>query len=194
MSALIDVVRAKENSGSPADPGAAAIDLPRTLKRSGVVSWDDYFMAVAFLSSQRSKDPSTQVGACIVNPDKRIVGIGYNGFPRGCSDDILPWAREADDPLDTKYPFVCHAEMNAILNKNSADVNNCKMYVALFPCNECAKMIIQSGIKEVVYMSDKHHATPSMRASRALLTMAKVSVRQFAPKKEVISIDFTSIK
>jgi dCMP deaminase len=99
-------------------------------------------MAIAFLSSLRSKDPNTQVGACIVNSDKRIVGIGYNGFPRGCSDDELPWARENEDPLQTKYPFVCHAEMNAILNKNSADVKGCTIYTALFPCNECTKLII----------------------------------------------------
>jgi len=108
----------------------------------GVVKWDDYFMAIAFLSSMRSKDPNTQVGSCIVNQDKRIVGIGYNGFPMGCSDDELPWAREAEDPLQTKYPFVCHAEMNAILNKNSADVKGCTIYTALFPCNECTKLII----------------------------------------------------
>ena len=97
------------------------------------------------------------MGACIVNPDKRIVGIGYNGFPRGCSDDELPWARESEDPLDTKYPFVCHAEMNAILNNNSSDVKGCSIYTALFPCNECTKLIIQSGITEVVYLSDKYH-------------------------------------
>lgn len=165
-----------------------------TYKRSDVISWDDYFMAVAFLSSLRSKDPSTQVGACIVNADQRIVGIGYNGFPRGCSDDVLPWARQAEDPLETKYPFVCHAEMNAILNKNSADVYSCKIYVALFPCNECAKMIIQSGIKEVVYVSDKHHTSMSAKASRVLLNMANVTVRKFVPRAREISIDFMSIK
>ena len=130
---------------------------PVVKRQEGVVQWDDYFMAIAFLSSMRSKDPNTQVGACIVNADKRIVGIGYNGFPRGCSDDELPWAIESEDPLDTKYPFVCHAEMNAILNKNSSDVKGCSIYTALFPCNECTKLIIQSGITEVVYLSDKYH-------------------------------------
>jgi dCMP deaminase len=167
------------------------------LKRSNALPWDDYFMSVAFLSSMRSKDPSTQVGACIVNPDKRIVGIGYNGFPRGCSDDELPWDREAANELDTKYPYVCHAEVNAILNKNSAEVNGCivsemnnidarllyffffcQMYVALFPCNECAKVMIQSGIREIVYVSDKYHNNNNMVASRRLLDMAGVSLLQ----------------
>jgi dCMP deaminase len=106
-----------------------------------------------------SADPSTQVGACIVDADARIVGIGYNGFPRGCSDDDLPWDRTGDTELDTKYPYVCHAEMNAILNKNSASLKGCRIYVALFPCNECTKLIIQSGITEVVYYSDKYHDT-----------------------------------
>ena len=140
-------------------PTSPKITKKVTKRTEGVVEWDDYFMSIAFLSSMRSKDPSTQVGACIVNADKRIVGIGYNGFPRGCSDDLLPWAREGKEPLETKYPFVCHAEMNAILNKNSADVKGCSIYVALFPCNECSKLIIQSGISEVVFLSDKYHDT-----------------------------------
>ena len=138
-------------------------------------------MSIAFLSSMRSKDPNTQVGACIVNADKRIVGIGYNGFPRGCSDEELPWAREAENPLDTKYPYVCHAEMNAILNKNSADVKGCSIFVALFPCNECAKLIVQSGISEVVYLSDKYATTVPVIASRRLLEMAKVKLRHHIP-------------
>ena len=141
-----------------------------TMARANALSWDDYFMSVAFLSSMRSKDPNTQVGACIVNSEKRIVGIGYNGFPRGCSDDALPWARHSENgnELDTKYPYVCHAEVNAILNKNSADVQGCSIYVGLFPCNECAKMIIQSGIREVVFLSDKYKNSNSMIASRKL--------------------------
>jgi len=146
-------------------------------KREGYLQWEEYFMAVAFLSAQRSKDPSSQVGACIVNPEHKIVGIGYNGMPNRCSDDELPWKREAEDRLDTKYPYVCHAELNAILNKNSADVKGCTMYVALFPCNECAKLIIQSGISEVLYVSDKHHDRPEMVASRRLLDMAGVKYR-----------------
>jgi dCMP deaminase len=139
-------------------------------------------MAIAFLSSMRSKDPHTQVGACIVNVDKRIVGIGYNGFPRGCSDDELPWAREASDPLDTKYPFVCHAEMNAILNKNSAEVKGCSIYTALFPCNECTKLIIQSGISEVVFLSDKYHESMQSKASRRMMEMSGIKMRLHVPE------------
>ncbi|XP_077380783.1 deoxycytidylate deaminase isoform X2 [Festucalex cinctus] len=164
-----------------------------TKKREDYLEWPDYFMAVAFLSAQRSKDPSSQVGACIVNQENKIVGIGYNGMPNGCDDDQLPWARSADDRLDTKYPYVCHAELNAIMNKNSADVKGCTMYVALFPCNECAKLIIQAGIKEVVYLSDKYHHTPEMTASRRLLNMAGVQFQQFKPKRTAITIDFNSI-
>uniref|UniRef100_A0A3Q2GVT5 Deoxycytidylate deaminase n=1 Tax=Equus caballus TaxID=9796 RepID=A0A3Q2GVT5_HORSE len=114
-------------------------------KRDEYLQWPEYFMAVAFLSAQRSKDPNSQVAACIVNAENKIVGIGYNGMPNGCSDDLLPWRRTAENKLDTKYPYVCHAELNAIMNKNSADVKGCTMYVALFPCNECAKLIIQTG-------------------------------------------------
>lgn len=123
-------------------------------KRKNYLSWDDYFTAVAFLSARRSKDPNTQVGACIVDANQCIIGIGYNGFPRGCSDDYLPWARVADSKLHNKYPYVVHAEVNAILNKGSKDVKGASLYVALFPCCECAKIIIQSGIKEVIYLSD----------------------------------------
>ncbi|XP_075053383.1 deoxycytidylate deaminase isoform X3 [Mixophyes fleayi] len=143
-------------------------------KREDYLEWCEYFMAVAFLSAQRSKDPSSQVGACIVNPENKIVGIGYNGMPNGCHDDVLPWARTAKDKLDTKYPYVCHAELNAIMNKNSSDVKGCVMYVALFPCNECAKLIIQAGIKEVIYMSDKYHDSPEMKASRHMLDLTGI--------------------
>ncbi len=160
-------------------------------KRTDYLSWDEYFMGVAFLSAQRSKDPNTQVGACIVNPEKRIVGVGYNGFPRGCDDDALPWDRKGEW-LETKYPYVCHAELNAILNKNAADVEGCTLYVALFPCNECAKLIIQSGIKEVVYVSDKYHDEPMMRASRRMLEMAGVRCRQYTPPRN-LTIDFSQV-
>ncbi|XP_043969415.1 deoxycytidylate deaminase-like [Gambusia affinis] len=163
-----------------------------TQKRDDCLDLEDYFMAVAFLSAQRSKDPSTQVGACIVNQENKIVGIGYNGMPNGCDNDKLPWSRSADDRLDTKYPYVCHAELNAIMNKNSADVKGCTMYVALFPCNECAKLIIQAGLKEVVYFSDKYHDTPETVASRRLLSMAGVQYRKFKPKRSKIVIDFNS--
>ncbi|KAK2183049.1 hypothetical protein NP493_325g00010 [Ridgeia piscesae] len=152
-----------------------------TTKRSDYLEWPEYFMAIAFLSAQRSKDPFSQVGACIVNGEKKIVGIGYNGMPIGCSDDELPWQRTAENRLDTKYPYVCHAELNAILNKNAADVKNCTIYVALFPCNECAKLVIQSGIRQVVYMSDKYHDKPEMIASRRLLQMAGVKFDIVAP-------------
>lgn len=147
-------------------------------KRTDNLSWDDYFMSVAFLSAQRSKDPSTQVGACIVDKENRIVGIGYNGFPRGCSDDALPWAREGED---TKYPYVVHAEANAILNKHTASLEGCRMYVALHPCNECAKLILQSGIREIVYFSDKYHDLPAMGAARRMFDLAGVTTRQHIP-------------
>ncbi|XP_058854585.1 deoxycytidylate deaminase [Acipenser ruthenus] len=162
-------------------------------KREDYLEWPEYFMAVAFLSAQRSKDPSSQVGACIVNPENKIVGIGYNGMPNGCNDDLLPWARTATDKLDTKYPYVCHAELNAIMNKNSADVKGCTIYVALFPCNECAKLIIQAGIKDVIYLSDKYHDSPEMTASRRLFDLVGIKYTQFVPKHNKIVIDFESI-
>uniref|UniRef100_I3M636 Deoxycytidylate deaminase n=2 Tax=Ictidomys tridecemlineatus TaxID=43179 RepID=I3M636_ICTTR len=162
-------------------------------KRDDYLEWPEYFMAVAFLSAQRSKDPNSQVGACIVNTENKIVGIGYNGMPNGCSDDLLPWRRIADNKLDTKYPYVCHAELNAIMNKNSADVKGCSMYVALFPCNECAKLIIQAGIKEVIFMSDKYHDSDETTAARLMFEMAGVSFRKFTPKCSKIVIDFDSI-
>ncbi|XP_028834189.1 deoxycytidylate deaminase [Denticeps clupeoides] len=165
----------------------------QTRKREDYLEWPEYFMAVAFLSAQRSKDPSSQVGACIVNLENKIVGIGYNGMPNGCSDDLLPWNRSAEDKLNTKYPYVCHAELNAIMNKNSADVKGCTMYVALFPCNECAKLIIQAGIKDVIYLSDKYHGSPEMTASRRLLDLAGVEYKQFKPRRNSIVIDFNSI-
>ena len=150
----------------------------------------DYFMSLAFLSAKRSKDPSTQVGAAIVSAENKIVGIGYNGFPIGCSDDTLPWARKADSKLDTKYPYVVHAEVNAILNKNAASAKGSRCYVTLFPCNECAKIIIQSGISEVVYFSDKYHDSDASRASRRLLELAGVATRQHVPAMDSLTINF----
>ncbi|XP_023338450.1 deoxycytidylate deaminase isoform X2 [Eurytemora carolleeae] len=158
--------------------------------REDYLDWNEYFMAVSFLSAQRSKDPATQVGACIVSTDKRIVGIGYNGFPRGCGDKHLPWGKRSSNELENKYMYVCHAEMNAIMNKNSASVEGCSMFVALFPCNECAKMIIQAGIKEVVFFSDKHCLKPSTIASKKLLDMAGVTYKQFIPRMRQLTIDF----
>jgi len=157
-------------------------------KRLDVLTWDDYFMSMAVLTAMRSKDPNTQVGACIVK-DKRIVAAGYNGFPAGCSDDALPWARQADNELHKKYPYVCHAEANTILNKNSADVRGGTLYVDLFPCNECAKLIVQSGIAQVVYMKDQYHDTDACRASRILLRSAGVRLRQHVPKDSRLVID-----
>jgi dCMP deaminase len=151
-------------------------------KRTDYISWDEYFMSVAMLSAMRSKDPNTQVGACIVNQDLKIVGTGYNGFPKGCSDDELPWGREGN-PLQTKYPFVCHAELNAILNSISRDLRGCTLYVVMFPCNECAKAIIQSGITEVVYRDNKYPDSDSVKASTIMLEQAGVKLRQLVQNK-----------
>ena len=145
-------------------------------------------MAVAELSAQRSKDPGTQVGACIVNRNKRIIGIGYNGFPAGCSDDELPWAREGEF-LETKYPYVCHAEMNAITNAaNKPDLDGATLYVSLYPCNECAKLIVQVGIKEVVYLSDKYAHDGKFIAARRIFQMAGVSTRKLVPHRTRIEL------
>ena len=162
------------------------------MKRKDYISWDEYFMGIALLSAKRSKDPSTQVGACIVNQFNKIVGIGYNGFPIGCSDDELPWARSADDSNKTKYPYVVHAEANAILN-STKDLHGSRIYVALFPCNECTKLIIQSGIREILYLSDKYKDTKSVKASKRMLKMAGVSHRKLKLDNKKIDIDFSSI-
>ncbi|MDA3931264.1 MAG: dCMP deaminase family protein [Tenericutes bacterium] len=146
------------------------------MKRDGYIHWDEYFMGVADLSSKRSKDNVSQVGACIVNQRNHIVGIGYNGFPIGCSDDELPWEREGEF-LDTKYAYVVHAEANAILNSNK-DLLNSRIYVTLFPCNECAKLIIQSGIKEVIYLEDKYPDIDMTKASKKLFKMAGVNFKK----------------
>ena len=152
-------------------------------QRTNYLSWDEYFMGIAKLSALRSKDPSTQVGACIVSSDNRILSIGYNGAPNGFCDDIFPWDRKGD-ALETKYLYVCHAELNAILNfrGNKRDLENSKIYVALFPCNECAKAIIQSGIKEVIFLSDKYHDEVNMIASRRLFDECGVVYRKFESK------------
>ena len=152
-------------------------------KRENYISWDEYFMSVAVLSSYRSKDPNTKVGACIVSPDKKIVGTGYNGFPIGCDDDVLPWEREGS-ALDTKYMYVCHAELNAILN-STRNLQDCTLYVALFPCNECAKAIIQSGIKHIVYLDDKYKTADNVIASKKMLDMAGVDYRQMKTDKKL---------
>lgn len=146
-------------------------------KRQDYITWDEYFMGVALLSAKRSKDPNTQVGACIVNNKNKIVGAGYNGLPTGLLDDNFPWDKEGDF-LDTKYPWVCHAELNAILNNIGMDLHGCKIYTALFPCNECSKAIIQSGIREVIYLSDKYAGNDIFKASKIMLDTAGVSYRK----------------
>ncbi|WP_343246465.1 dCMP deaminase family protein [Diplocloster hominis] len=147
-------------------------------KREDYISWDEYFMGVAILSGMRSKDPSTQVGACIVSQDNKILSMGYNGFPIGCSDDDFPWTREGE-PLDNKYFYTTHSELNAILNYRGGSLEGAKLYVSLFPCNECAKAIIQSGIKTIVYDCDKYADTPSVLASRRMLDAAGVRYYQY---------------
>lgn len=145
-------------------------------KRENTLSWDEYFMGLAHLSALRSKDPHTQVGACIVDANKRVVSVGYNGFPKGCSDDVFPWEREGD-VLHSKYAFVVHAELNAILNA-PRPVSGCTLYVSLFPCNECAKAIIQSGIRRIVYESDKYADTDTTKASKEMLAAAGVELKR----------------
>lgn len=160
-------------------------------KREGYISWDEYFMGVALLAAQRSKDPSTQVGACIVDENNRILSTGYNGFPRGCSDDEFPWNRNESEG-ETKYPFVVHAELNAILNTRGKSLAGSRVYVGLFPCNECAKAIIQAGISEVIYLSDKYNGTPSVINSRKMLNAAGVKLTQLIPTKDSITLDFST--
>ncbi len=162
-------------------------------KRKDYLKWDEYFMAVALLSAQRSKDPNTQVGACVANKQNKIVGVGYNGFPWGCSDDKLPWGRDGKY-LETKYPYVCHAELNAVLNSISCDLKDCRIYVGLFPCNECTKVIIQSGIIEIIYLSDKYGDTDAVRASKIMLDQSpQIKYRQFKPSMDRITIDFNLV-
>lgn len=159
-------------------------------KRSDYISWDQYFMGIALLSAQRSKDPNTQVGACLVNPENKIVGIGYNGFPKGCDDDDFPWEREGKYH-QTKYAYMCHAELNAILNSPHNNLKKSSLYVSLFPCNECAKAIIQSGISEIIYLSDKYKETDMIKASKKMLKAVGVTLRQYQPKIKNLKLDFT---
>lgn len=160
-------------------------------KRSDYISWDEYFMGVALLAAKRSKDPNTQVGACIVDENNVILTTGYNGFPIGCSDDEFPWDREGEE---TKYPYVVHAELNAILNASGKSLKGARIYVDLFPCNECAKAIIQSGIKEIVYLSDKYADTPLVKASKLMLTTAGVKLTQFRPDIQELVLDYREVK
>lgn len=159
------------------------------MKRKDYLSWDQYYMSVALLSGMRSKDPVTQVGACIVNQEGVIEGVGYNGFPIGCQDDEYPWSKEGSY-LETKKPFVVHAELNAILNARGKDLRGSRIYVALFPCNECAKAIIQSGIKEVIYLSDKYADKDYSKAARMMLESCNVKMTQLELEKESIMINY----
>ncbi|MDD6244638.1 MAG: dCMP deaminase family protein [bacterium] len=163
------------------------------MQRKDYISWDTYFMSIAKLSSLRSKDPSTQVGACIVSSDNRILSIGYNGAPNGFDDEDFPWEREGN-PVDTKYMYVCHAELNAILNfrGNKRDLEDSKLYASLFPCNECAKAIVQSGIKEVIYLDNKYKDTDSCVASRRLFDTCGVSYREFNKDIDKITINLNN--
>ena len=158
------------------------------MKRQDYINWDEYFMGIAMLAAKRSKDPNTQVGACIVSQDNIIISTGYNGMPKGCSDDEYPWEREGEQ---TKYPFVVHAELNAVLNANGRDLRGSKLYVALFPCNECAKAIIQSGVKEVYYLSDKYADSMSTLASKRMMMSAGVKFTQLRTQLKEITLDFT---
>ncbi len=157
------------------------------MKRKGYISWDEYFMGVAILAAKRSKDPNTQVGACIVNSDNIILSTGYNGLPYGCSDDVFPWEREG---AETKYPYVVHAELNAILNATGKNLRGARIFVDLFPCNECAKAIIQSGIKEVVYLYDKYSDSLATLASKRMLNSAGVSLRKLETDIDRLEINF----
>ena len=165
------------------------LNILQLKKRQDYISWDEYFMGVALLSAKRSKDPNTQVGACIVNEKNKIVGAGYNGLPIGCNDDEFPWYKEGEF-LETKYPYICHAELNAILNNIGMDLAGCKIYTVLFPCNECAKAIIQSGINDVIYLSDKYEGNHVFKASKIMLDKAGVKYRKVETKVNGILLSF----
>ena len=158
------------------------------MKRQDYIKWDEYFMGISKLAGMRSKDPHTQVGACIVSEDNKILSMGYNGFPLGCSDDEFPWEREGD-MLHSKYAYVTHSELNAILNFRGGSLSGAKLYVSLFPCNECAKAIIESGIKTIIYDSDKYCGTPSNTASKRMFDAAGVKYRQYEHSGRKITIE-----
>ena len=158
-------------------------------QREDYINWDEYFMGVAFLSARRSKDPHTQVGACIVSQDNKILSMGYNGFPNGCSDEDFPWNRESADPYDNKYFYTTHSELNAILNYRGGSLEGSKLYVTLFPCNECAKALIQSGIRTVIYAEDRYANTSSIRASKRMLRAAGVEFYPYEPSGRRIELD-----
>ena len=158
-------------------------------KRQDYISWDEYFMGIAKLSALRSKDPNTQVGACIVSEDNKILSMGYNGMPIGCDDDEFPWNRDSEDPYDNKYYYSTHSELNAILNYRGGSLEGAKIYVTLFPCNECAKAIIQCGIKKVIYDDNKYEDTSSVKASERMFKSAGVEVEQYSRSNEKVEIE-----
>ncbi len=157
------------------------------MKRQDYLKWDEYFMGIAMLSAMRSKDPNTSVGACIVSEDNKILSLGYNGMPIGCSDDEYPWDREGN-ALDTKYLYVCHAELNAILNYTGNRLKGAKIYTTLFPCNECTKALIQSGIKEVIYLSDKYAESDSVVAAKRMMTSTQIKFRKYEAMNKDITL------
>lgn len=158
-------------------------------KRENYISWDEYFMGIAILSGERSKDPSTQVGACIVSEENKILSVGYNGFPAGCSDEEFPWGKHADCPYDNKYFYTTHSELNAILNYRGGSLEGSKLYVTLFPCNECAKAIIQAGIKTVIYACDKYADTDSVKASKRMFHAAGVRYVKYQPTGRKVVVE-----
>ena len=158
-------------------------------KRQDYITWDEYFMGVAYMSAMRSKDPNTQVGACIVSQDNKILSMGYNGFPIGCSDDVLPWTRAGEDELARKYVYTVHSELNAILNYRGGSLEGAKLYVTLFPCNECAKAIIQAGIRELIYADNKYDGSVSVTASKRMFDMAGVKYYPYRPTGRKLSIE-----
>lgn len=159
------------------------------MKKDNYLKWDEYFMGIALLSAERSKDPNTSVGACIVSQDNKILSVGYNGMPRGCSDNEYPWEREADYDLDTKYLYVCHAELNAILNYTGTNMLHAKIYTTLFPCNECTKALIQAGISEVIYLDDKYADTSSVIAAKRMMKSAGVIYSKYQSAGKSIALE-----
>ena len=157
------------------------------MKKQDYLKWDEYFMGIALLSAMRSKDPNTSVGACIVSQENKILSVGYNGMPNGCSDDEYPWDREGA-ALDTKYVYVCHAELNAILNNSGVNLRGAKVYTTLFACNECTKALIQAGISEVIYLSDKYAMTDSTRAAKRMFASAGIACRQYTPINRLVTL------
>lgn len=158
------------------------------MKRQDYINWDQYFMGIAELSALRSKDPNTQVGCCIASPDNKIYSLGYNGLPIGLSDDEFPWENKAENVENTKYPYVCHSELNAILNFTGHSLKGCRLYVTLFPCNECAKAIIQSGIVEVIYKDNIYPDSISTITSMKMLKAAKIKITKYQSANREIKL------